>query len=314
MPAASRERISDSVRDGISRPVFGLPRFVRRRSAESGTVFDNIHSFGKEMFKGTQIGAPSSREGPSGPPARNSAPRRRAFAGRSRMVWSLAIPLLAASPVLALDPNRTLTQFGLDLWQRRQGLPQASATAIAPGNDGYLWVGTEEGLARFDGVRFTVFDRKNTPELERHNITTLFVSRDGTLWIGTMGGGLVRYAEGRFRRYGSKEGLTDEIVSAIAEDREGTLWVGTFHSGVAKLRSDRFDFLTTAQGLSNDEVRAIFIDAGGAVWIGTRGGGLNRFFQGQFTRFTTDNGLSNDQVTAICGDGSEGIWVATRNG
>ena len=172
----------------------------------------------------------------------------------------------------------------------------------------------EEGLARFDGVRFTVFDRKNTPELERHNITTLFESRDGTLWIGTMGGGLVRYAEGHFRRYGSREGLTDEIVSAIAEDREGTLWVGTFHGGVARFRSNRFDFLTTAQGLSNDEVRAVFIDAGGAVWIGTRGGGLNRFFQGQFTRWTTANGLSNDQVTAICGDGSDGVWVATRNG
>ena len=270
------------------------------------------------MSTGAQIGGRSSRNGASGSLERNEGARRRSpvwvTARRARFLWSLSIPFLAASPLLSLDPNRGLTQFGLDLWQRRQGLPQTSATAIAPGHDGYLWVGTEEGLARFDGVRFTVFDRKNTPELERHNITTLFVGRDGALWIGTMGGGLVRYADGRFRRYGSKEGLTDEIISAIAEDREGTLWVGTFHSGLAKFRNDRFDFLTTAQGLSNDEVRAIFIDAGGAVWIGTRGGGLNRFSRGQFARWTAANGLSNDQVTAICGDGSDGVWVATRNG
>jgi ligand-binding sensor domain-containing protein len=225
-----------------------------------------------------------------------------------------ALLLLATRPLFPLDPDRALTQFGLDVWQRRQGLPQSSATAIVPARDGYLWVGTEEGLARFDGVRFSVFDRKNTPGLERHNVTTLLESRDGTLWIGTMGGGLVRYAGGRFRRYGSPQGLPDEIVSALAEDRQGTLWVGTFHNGVARLRGDRFDSLTTKDGLSNNEVRALFVDADDAVWIGTRGGGVNRFSQGRFTQWTTSQGLSNDQVTAICGDGSGGAWIATRNG
>lgn len=99
--------------------------------------------------------------------ASDRVPRRRTT------IAALALLVLATAPIFALDPNRSLSQFGLDLWQRRQGLPQSSVNAIAQTADGYLWIGTEEGLARFDGVRFTVFDRKNTPEMERHNVTAL---------------------------------------------------------------------------------------------------------------------------------------------
>jgi ligand-binding sensor domain-containing protein len=233
---------------------------------------------------------------------------------RRKAIFCAGLLLVAVRPLLSLDPDRALTQFGLDVWQRRQGLPQSSVTAIVQTRDGYLWLGTEEGLARFDGVRFTVFDRKNTPELERHNVTVLTEGHDGALWIGTLGGGLIRYAGGRFRRYGSKEGLPDEIVSALAEDHQGTLWVGTFRSGVARLHGDRFELLTTKDGLSNNEVRAVFESPDGAVWIGTRGGGVNRWSDRRFTAWTSKEGLSNDQVTAICGDGVGGVWIATRNG
>ena len=235
--------------------------------------------------------------------------------GASRRWFALGcLLLLTSSPVFGLDPHRELTQFGVDVWQRRQGLPQASISAIAPSRDGYLWVGTEEALARFDGVRFTVFDRKNTPELERANITALLETRDGDLWIGTLGGGLVRYRSGKFQRFGSAEGLPDTIISSLAEDHQGTLWVGMFRSGVARRKGDRFEVLTTKDGLSNDEVRAIFEDGTGAMWIGTRGGGVNRLAGGRWSVWTTKEGLSNDQVTAIRGDGAGGVWIATRNG
>jgi ligand-binding sensor domain-containing protein len=239
---------------------------------------------------------------------------RRAATPKRRLALGAAFVVFAAAPLFGLDPHRGLTQFGLDVWQRRQGLPQSSISAITPSRDGYLWVGTEEGLARFDGVRFTVFDRKNTPELERPNITALLETRDGDLWIGTLGGGLVRYSHGTFQRYGSAQGLPDPIISCLAEDHQGTLWVGMFRSGVARRSGDRFELLTTKNGLSHDEVRAIYEDASGAVWIGTRGGGVNRFADGRWSVWTTKEGLSNDQVTAIRGDGAGGVWIATRNG
>ena len=107
--------------------------------------------------------------------------------------WLLAV----AGVAHALDPSLKLSQYGLDNWQISEGLPQSSAQAIARTPDGYMWIGTQEGLARFDGVRFTVFDSDNQPAIPSKNITALFVDRSGRLWIGTRAGVAV-LAKGHF--------------------------------------------------------------------------------------------------------------------
>jgi ligand-binding sensor domain-containing protein len=236
-------------------------------------------------------------------------PRRGAHGGPL-----LLLALLLPGGAFALDPSKALTQFGLDVWQLKQGLPQSTVSAIAQTRDGYLWVGTQEGLARFDGVRFTVFDRKNTPALENHNILALLEDRRGALWIGTFGAGLKRLQGGVWKSYGPADGLSEEIISAIAEDRDGSLWIGTFSRGVNRLEKGRFTSLTTKNGLSSDEIRAIYPDRDGSLWIGTRGGGINRLKEGRVTAWTTREGLPNDQVTSVCGDGQGGVWVGTRGG
>jgi ligand-binding sensor domain-containing protein len=213
-----------------------------------------------------------------------------------------------------LDPAKAITQFGLDVWQRKQGLPQSSVNAIVQTRDGYLWLGTEEGLARFDGARFRVFDRKNTPELQVHNVATLLPGRDGGLWIGTLGGGLKRQFGESFTSITTENGLPEDIISALLEDPDGTLWLGTFSKGVTSLRNGRFTSLTTKEGLSSDEVRALYRDRRGDLWIGTRGGGVNRWSSGRMTVWTTREGLAHDQVTSLCGDAEGGVWVGTRGG
>src|SRR5580698_10930960 len=85
----------------------------------------------------------------------------------------------------ALDPTMQPSQYVLDNWQIPEGLPQTSAQAIARTPNGYLWIGTQEGLARFDGVRFTTFDTENEPSLPNKIISVLFVDDAGRLWIGT---------------------------------------------------------------------------------------------------------------------------------
>jgi len=98
--------------------------------------------------------------------------------------------------------------------------------AFAQTPDHYLWIGTSGGLVRFDGARFVVFDRGNTPEIHENSIFCLTVSRDGSLWAGTEGGGLFRYHNGIFQAYSAPGGLTNGFVRAVYEDREGTLWPG----------------------------------------------------------------------------------------
>jgi ligand-binding sensor domain-containing protein len=97
-------------------------------------------------------------------------------------------------------------------WQTDSGLPQNSATAIAQTPDGYLWLGTEEGLVRFDGIRFTIFDVHNTPQLRSDQVSSLLVDTKGDLWIGANGGGLTRLSHGEFSSFSTANGLSSDAV------------------------------------------------------------------------------------------------------
>jgi ligand-binding sensor domain-containing protein len=128
-----------------------------------------------------------------------------------RALVSLIVASLPGRGALALDPAKAITQYAHDVWRDRDGLPQNTVQAIVQTRDGYLWLGTEAGLARFDGARFTVFDRKNTPELGHDHILALHESRDGGLWIGTRRGGLllaVRRRGGKARRSALETGVS----------------------------------------------------------------------------------------------------------
>ena len=113
----------------------------------------------------------------------------------------------AAANAVTLPERLSSNEYARKVWRIEDGLPQNRIRSLAQTRDGYLWIGTSEGLARFDGSRFTVFDRSNTPALGDDGILALRVAADGTLWVGTEGGGLVMYRAGKFRNFGAGEGL-----------------------------------------------------------------------------------------------------------
>lgn len=213
-----------------------------------------------------------------------------------------------------LDPRKSITQYSHDVWQAEDGLPQNSVAAIVQTWDGYIWLATQEGLARFDGVRFTVFDKKNTKEIGHSDIRALHESRDGSLWIGTGGGGLARLKDGRFTTYTTKEGLSGNIVRTLCEGRDGSLWIGTDGDGLSRLKDGTFTTYTTKQGLSSDRVVSLYEDRIGSLWIGTDGGGLSRLKDGKFTTYTTDEGLPVNMVWAICESRDGDLWIGTYGG
>src|SRR5208337_4905917 len=116
---------------------------------------------------------------------------------RPAQLWMMA---LLSVPAWGLNPRLALTQFGHDVWTTSNGLPQDSVRAIAQTTDGYLWFATTGGLARFDGVNFTVFDGSKTPLLAHSTIASVLAAPDGSLWIGTVNGGLLRYRDGGFEK------------------------------------------------------------------------------------------------------------------
>jgi ligand-binding sensor domain-containing protein len=122
------------------------------------------------------------------------------MAARARNRW-LLLSLLwlwtATGPVQALDPTWPFHHYVSRTWSVPEGLPSSAVTTLLQARDGDLWVGTTNGLARFDGDRFVVLDRRSSPALPATGIGALLEDSDGTLWIGTFGGGLVRLKEGR---------------------------------------------------------------------------------------------------------------------
>jgi ligand-binding sensor domain-containing protein len=171
----------------------------------------------------------------------------------SSLAPAVASLVLAAASLSALDPATPLSQFGHDVWTSDSGLPQNSVTAILQDRDGYLWMGTQEGLVRFDGVRFTVFDTRNTKALSDDWVQALLQARDGTLWIGTVAG-LVSLKDGAFSpRFPDR--LSHAAVEALFEGRDGSVWVGS-ELGASRIVDDRITTFSRPDGIPGPRVRA----------------------------------------------------------
>jgi signal transduction histidine kinase/ligand-binding sensor domain-containing protein len=159
-------------------------------------------------------------------------------------------------------------QYSRRVWRSEDGLPQNKIQVISQTPEGYLWIGTSGGLVRFDGVRFVVFDRSNTPALHEDSILSLCAARDGSLWIGTEGGGIARMKDGVFSEFGAKDGLTNGFVRAITEDRQGRFWAESDH-GFFRFERGRF---TPLAAPPDTRIRIAYQDRAGNVWFGTSRG------------------------------------------
>lgn len=221
--------------------------------------------------------------------------------------------LLTALPAAALSPLKATTQYSLDSWQLDDGLPQSSVNAIVQTSDGYLWLGTFDGLVRFDGARFTVFDTENTRAMTTDRILSLYEDRERALWIGSEGGGLLRFKDGVFRSYTTEQGLPESSVYCMCEDADGNLWIGTF-GGLSRLRGGTFETYSKANGLPGDRVRALCPDQSGGLWVGTLGGGLCRLREGHITRYGAREGLASNTILALARAPTGDLWVGTNRG
>ncbi|NBB73305.1 MAG: hypothetical protein GVY35_06440 [Bacteroidetes bacterium] len=226
----------------------------------------------------------------------------------------LLVPLAgyAQSPSARLAPDKALTQYVHRVWNDDDGLPHSTVNAVAQTPDGYLWVGTEGGVVRFNGADFEVFDRSNTEAFAGgHNIRALRVDRQGTLWVGTAGAGLVRYAAGRFEPVTTPAALQGAHVSVLHEDAAGTLWVGTFEDGLFRAYEGGIE---PVGGMAEGTlITALHSDRRGTLWVGTSDG-LFRWAGEAPQAFRPVEGLPGPFVVALGEDAAGRLWVSTRSG
>ena len=193
--------------------------------------------------------------------------------GRRTPVWHrvlAAASLLGCALVChALEPSTPLANYGRQAWVMENGLPQNTVQALIQTRDGFVWLGTEMGLVRFDGNGFEVFDRNSSPALPGNDVRCLQETHDGALWIGTSEG-LARWKDGSVTAFTTKDGLPANGIRALAETGDGTLWVWTDGGLAGRKDQERFVDATAATGLGANAITAVTTDGWGTLWVTTR--------------------------------------------
>ncbi len=213
----------------------------------------------------------------------------------------------------ALDPNRTLTQAGHRIWQAQQGLTQATITCVRQRQDGYVWLGTRNGVVRFDGMRFTTIHARDDQGFERAWIHDMQEDGEHNLWIATDEAGIIRLDGERATGFGTHDGLPSDNVQAVLVDRQGRIWAGT-DRGLARFDEGRFVPIAEQQGLSAFAVRAICQGAGNEIWVGGDHGQLAAWNGQRFEPRTLVSISSGDVVNALLRATDGAIWIGTSNG
>ena len=267
-----------------------------------------------------------------------------------RCVKLLIVVLLPAA-LWGLDPKLALTQYGHDVWTTSNGLPNDSIRSIAQTTDGYLWFATGDGLARFDGASFTVFNGANTPLLKQVPITAMAAAPDGGLWLGTGNSALMHYAGGIIGKIegltlpsasirgllldaagvlwiGADQGLAryqdgrgtpvftggyEANVHVLLEYPAGTMWVGA-NNGLHRFEGGVERVLTTADGLADNSIWGLAVDAAGGLWVGGHDGSLSEYREGRFHAIDWRKGAKQLSISTLLSDRDGALWIGTDGG
>ncbi|MCP4156222.1 MAG: SpoIIE family protein phosphatase [bacterium] len=229
---------------------------------------------------------------------------------KRRVFLSWLIILSLQTFLTAISPQKSITQYKLDIWQERH-----SVFAITQTHDGYIWLGTSDGLVRFDGINFTLFNKENTPQLKANLIETLYQDRNGTLWIGKNYGGLAYLKNGKFGIYTTGKHPYFDGILALIEDREGLLWVGSY-SGISSvnLRNGDITHYTGPNQLDGFWVYDIREDNAGNLWFGGSAGISKRTPNGKFVKIDAPNKTQDFFVYNMITKTANQQWVGGSNG
>ena len=258
--------------------------------------------------------------------------------------------LLGCANAAALQPSTPLASYSRQSWAMESGLPQNSVQALLQTADGSLWVGTEAGLALFDGSGFRVFDRDSRPALPGNDIRCLLQTGDGALWIGTSEG-LARWKGETATAFTTREGLPGNIIRALRSNDRGSVIVTTQngeaaiedgmvmpiapnrHAGpepelaaalpdggkaeatsttVSVTQLGREVRLRVGKELPGSRVHALLADREGSLWIGTNHG-LARWIEGKVQLLPEGDPLGNTSIVALLEDREGDLWLGTES-
>jgi len=228
------------------------------------------------------------------------------------VLWSLlAWVLLTALPAFALDPYKPIHRYAHAHWDRGSGLPSTSIQQLLQTRDGYLWLGTQDGLVRYDGEDFEAFTASEYPEIGNNHVQSLLEADDGALWFTTLGGGLVRYQHDEFRAWTSADGLSSDVVRELLQTQDGAIWIGT-DEGLDRMVDGQFESWDLREALGDSVIHTLFEDREGRLWVASRHGGICVFADGACQDPPLPEGLEINRARAFHQADNGSLWIGTE--
>ncbi len=217
---------------------------------------------------------------------------------------AVAFLTLSASPSNAADLANLLTGYSLTSWGQKDGLPPSVIWTVARDVEGYLWLGTDAGPIRFDGVRFVPWRMRGSMPLPASPVRALWAAGDGSIWMGFgESGGVSRLLNGGVRNYGREDGLPEGAITLLMGEPDGSVWAGN-RQGLYRLTGDRWEF--SGHGLPQAIIYSMFVDHRGRRFVGTAEGLFRRdATQEKFERFDGSAG----PIRGVVGDDHGQLWV-----
>jgi ligand-binding sensor domain-containing protein/signal transduction histidine kinase len=216
----------------------------------------------------------------------------------------------------AIDPNRTISQYVHDRWGPESGFPHGPVYSIEQTEDGYLWIGTEKGLVRFDGISFQVMESAAPQQPSLSHVLGLMADRNGGLWVRLRHPAItiLRYDGAIFRDAMMDFGRPQVSVSAITRARDGAplFWVLEGEASAIVLRGNRFETVAAPANFSRSAVLALAQTSNGDLWVGTRDAGLIRLSGGR--TYAVTDGLPDLKVNALVPTVNNQLWIGTDSG
>jgi len=203
------------------------------------------------------------------------------------------------------------SDYSLQVWSKDDGLPSNTLYNMILGNDGFLWIGTSNGLARFDGSEFMIFNAANNPQIKANIAADLFKDSSGKIWFTNGGAGLVVMNRQNFRRITEEHGLSLNHPSAFAQDKNGKMYIGTFGGGLNIFQNNKFSVIKKENGLSSNDIHSLLLDKNERLWVGTYDAGICLIEKTGIRNFPV---LPTSAVEQIFQDANGEILAATHWG
>jgi ligand-binding sensor domain-containing protein/signal transduction histidine kinase len=227
-------------------------------------------------------------------------------------IWAVLVVVCFVNTADALDANEAISQYLHDQWGAEEGFPGGTIYAIAQTPDGYLWIGTENGLVRFDGVNFVLLEKGDSGIFPKGPVLGLVADAEGSLWIRQQGPGLLRYREGKFEDLSRLFEHRETGVTAMSLGRYGEVLLSGLVNGPVRFRAGQFQTLAGEVGLPNVLAISLAESAAGEVWMGTRDAGL--FYAGGSQVLSVVQGLSDRKINSLLATDGPELWIGTDDG